>query len=258
MEGHALTATHRLDRARRGRAASRADGAVDVLVAGASRGIGAAIATGFARDGARRVVLVGRTRADLERVAEDVRARGRDGRRRRRRPHRRRRRARCRGGRGRARRRRRQRRARTSPSRSPTWRRRPSTGCSALNVRAAFFVAQAAAQALRATGAAAASRSCRRRWATSAPCSRTVYCATKHAVEGLVKAMAVELRAPTASASCPWRRRSSRTEMTRRAARRSGRSARSCSRRSRSGGYASPDDVADAVRVGVLAAGSRW
>ena len=49
---------------------------MDVLVAGASRGIGAAIATGFARDGARRVVLVGRTRADLEGVAEDVRAAG--------------------------------------------------------------------------------------------------------------------------------------------------------------------------------------
>src|SRR4051812_50019341 len=47
-----------------------------VLVAGASRGIGAAIATGFARDGTGRVVLVGRTEVDLERVAGEVRGHG--------------------------------------------------------------------------------------------------------------------------------------------------------------------------------------
>ena len=54
--------------------AGEADGRA-VLVAGASRGIGAAIAAAFAAEGARRVVLAGRTREDLERVAGKIGAR---------------------------------------------------------------------------------------------------------------------------------------------------------------------------------------
>jgi 7-alpha-hydroxysteroid dehydrogenase len=46
------------------------------LVTGASKGIGRGIALGFAEAGAD-VALASRTRADLERVAEEVRARGR-------------------------------------------------------------------------------------------------------------------------------------------------------------------------------------
>jgi NAD(P)-dependent dehydrogenase (short-subunit alcohol dehydrogenase family) len=46
------------------------------LVAGASRGIGAAVAVAFAREGAGRVALLGRTEADLLRVAGAVRESG--------------------------------------------------------------------------------------------------------------------------------------------------------------------------------------
>jgi NAD(P)-dependent dehydrogenase (short-subunit alcohol dehydrogenase family) len=160
-----------------------------VLVAGASRGIGAAIAAGFARDGASRVVLVGRTAADLERVAGEVRGHG----------------ARAEvvvadltdvaaaraavSGAGRldavvvnagA--------NQPEPFADVT----PETfdRLFGLNVRAAFFVAQAAAAALPAGGCIAFVSS--QMGHVGAP-HRTVYCATKHAIEGLVKAMAVEL-----------------------------------------------------------------
>ena len=64
----------------------------------------------------------------------------------------------------------------------------------ALNVRAAYFVAQAVARGLvAAEESPARSSTCRRRWAMSAAPNRTVYCATKHAMEGFTKAMAIEL-----------------------------------------------------------------
>ena len=160
-----------------------------VLVAGASRGIGAAIAVGFARDGARRVVLVGRTEADLERVAGEVRGHGAEadvvvadltdvaaaraavlgageldavvvnaG------------------------------TNQPEPFAAVT----PETfdRLFGLNVRAAFFVAQAAAGVLGRGGCIAFVSS---QMGHVGAVDRTVYCATKHAVEGLVKALGVEL-----------------------------------------------------------------
>jgi NAD(P)-dependent dehydrogenase (short-subunit alcohol dehydrogenase family) len=163
-------------------------------VAGASRGIGAAVATGFARDGARRVVLIGRTRADLERVAEDVRAAGatadvvvadltdvaaaRD----------------AVAGAG---------ELDTVVVNAGTNQPEPFADVEpetfdrlfGLNVRAAFFVAQAAAGALRATGRGGCIAFLSSQMGHVGAVDRTVYCASKHAVEGLVKAMAVELAA---------------------------------------------------------------
>jgi NAD(P)-dependent dehydrogenase (short-subunit alcohol dehydrogenase family) len=162
-----------------------------VLVAGASRGIGAAIAVGFARDGARRVVLVGRTAADLERVAGEVRDAGAaaevvvadltDVA-----------------------------AARAAVARAGALdavvvnaganRPEPFTAVTPetfdrlfdLNVRAAFFTAQAAVGALRARGGGCIAFVSSQMGHVGAP-ERTVYCATKHALEGLVKALAVEL-----------------------------------------------------------------
>ncbi len=62
-----------------------------------------------------------------------------------------------------------------------------------LNVRAAFRVAQAAAQAmLRTEGPGAIINMSSQMGHVGSP-NRSVYCMTKHAVEGLTKAMAVEL-----------------------------------------------------------------
>jgi NAD(P)-dependent dehydrogenase (short-subunit alcohol dehydrogenase family) len=160
-----------------------------VLVAGASRGIGAAIAVGFARDGARRVVLVGRTEADLERVAGEVRGHGAEadvvvadltdlaaaraavlgageidavvvnaG--------------------------------TNQPEPFATVTPETFDRLFGLNVRAAFFVAQAAAGVLGRGGCIAFVSS---QMGHVGAVDRSVYCATKHAVEGLVKALAVEL-----------------------------------------------------------------
>jgi NAD(P)-dependent dehydrogenase (short-subunit alcohol dehydrogenase family) len=167
---------------------------VDVLVAGASRGIGAAIAAGFARDGARRVVLVGRTRGDLERVADDVRAAGATA------------------------------DVVVADLTDVAAARAAVAGAGeldavvvnagtnqpepfldvepetfdrlfGLNVRAAFFVAQAAAVALRTSGRGGCIAFLSSQMGHVGAVNRTVYCASKHAVEGLVKAMAVELAA---------------------------------------------------------------
>ena len=63
-----------------------------------------------------------------------------------------------------------------------------------LNVRAAYFRgAGGGAAAGRSQARAAPSSICPRRWAMSAAPTRTVYCATKHAMEGFTKAMAIEL-----------------------------------------------------------------
>ena len=163
-----------------------------VLVAGASRGIGAAIAAGFAREGAARIVLVGRTEADLERVADEVRAAGAAA------------------------------EVVVADLTDVDTARRVVRGAGdldvvvvnagtnqpepfvdvapetfdrlfGLNVRAAFFVAQAAAVALRSTRRGGCIAFVGSQMGHVGAAHRTVYCASKHAIEGLVKAMALEL-----------------------------------------------------------------
>jgi len=169
----------------RGGGSTHGDGRI-VLVAGASRGIGAAIATAFAADGARRVVLAGRTRADLERVAAAIGAAAQvavvdltDA------------------GQARA----------LAADAGPVdvlvinaGTNRPEAFLDveeetfdrlfALNVRAGFFLAQAVARTMPAGGVVVFVSS---QMGHVGAEHRTVYCATKHAVEGLVKAMALEL-----------------------------------------------------------------
>lgn len=62
-----------------------------------------------------------------------------------------------------------------------------------LNVRAAFRVAQAAAAAMLRRGAAGAIINITSQMGHVGSPNRTVYCMTKHALEGLTRAMAVEL-----------------------------------------------------------------
>lgn len=62
-----------------------------------------------------------------------------------------------------------------------------------LNVRAAFRVAQAAAKAMLAQGAQGSIVNMSSQMGHVGSPKRTVYCMTKHAIEGLTKAMAVEL-----------------------------------------------------------------
>ena len=61
-----------------------------------------------------------------------------------------------------------------------------------VNVRAAFRVARAAARRMQADGSGSIVNMSSQMGHVGAP-NRTVYCATKHAIEGLTKAMAVEL-----------------------------------------------------------------
>ncbi|MEH6587942.1 MAG: SDR family oxidoreductase [Halioglobus sp.] len=61
-----------------------------------------------------------------------------------------------------------------------------------LNVRSAFLVAQAAARVMVAQGSGSIINMGSQMGHVGAP-NRTVYCMTKHAIEGLTKAMAVEL-----------------------------------------------------------------
>jgi len=63
----------------------------------------------------------------------------------------------------------------------------------ALNVKATFFVAQAAARALVAAKRPGAIVNLSSQMGHVGAVNRSVYCASKHAVEGLTKAMAVEL-----------------------------------------------------------------
>lgn len=63
----------------------------------------------------------------------------------------------------------------------------------ALNVRAAFFVAQAVTRRLLAEGRPGSIIHMSSQMGHVGAANRTVYCASKHAIEGLSKAMAVEL-----------------------------------------------------------------
>ena len=65
----------------------------------------------------------------------------------------------------------------------------------ALNVRAAFFVAQAVARGLMRAGKRGSIVNVSSQMGHVGGPNRTVYCASKHAVEGLTKAMAAELGA---------------------------------------------------------------
>lgn len=62
-----------------------------------------------------------------------------------------------------------------------------------LNVRAAFFVAQAAARRLIEAGRAGSIINVSSQMGHVGAARRTVYCASKHAMEGFTKAMAIEL-----------------------------------------------------------------
>jgi NAD(P)-dependent dehydrogenase (short-subunit alcohol dehydrogenase family) len=163
-----------------------------VVVAGASRGIGAASALACARAGAGSVALLGRSSPDLERVAEDVARAGAE-------PLVRR----C---------------DVTSPAAirdvfvrldrvdvlvNSAGTNRPAAVCHvdeqlfdelfAVNVRGAFFLAQAAACAMRRHEHGGAIITISSQMGHVGAVNRTVYCATKHAVEGMTKALAVEL-----------------------------------------------------------------
>jgi NAD(P)-dependent dehydrogenase (short-subunit alcohol dehydrogenase family) len=163
-----------------------------VVVTGASRGIGAACAIACSRAGARRVVLLGRDRARLEAVAARIADAGRW--------------------------------ADVAPcdvtstasierafdgvervdvlvngaganQPEPVEAVEPETfdRLFAVNVRGAFFATQAAVRRMRAAGAGGTIITISSQMGHVGAVDRTVYCATKHAVEGMTKALAVEL-----------------------------------------------------------------
>jgi NAD(P)-dependent dehydrogenase (short-subunit alcohol dehydrogenase family) len=163
-----------------------------VLVAGAGRGIGAGTAVAFARAGSERVVLLGRTTAELERVAQDVDAAGAAA------------------------------VVLTCDVTSAEDRARAVDGAGALdavvycagtnspgpfvevsedtydrifevNVRAGFFLAQEVIRRMLERGTPGTVVFVSSQMGHVGAAQRTVYCASKHAVEGLVKSLAVEL-----------------------------------------------------------------
>jgi NAD(P)-dependent dehydrogenase (short-subunit alcohol dehydrogenase family) len=163
-----------------------------VVVAGASRGIGAACAQACAAAGAARLVLLGRTPADLDRVAAQVREAGAAA------------------------------DVRVCDLRVPAQVRavlgrlerldalvnsvgvnRPQPFVDVdeatfdllvdTNLRAAFFVAQAAVRRMQELGRGGAIVTVGSQMGHVGAELRSVYCATKHAVEGLVKSLGVEL-----------------------------------------------------------------
>jgi NAD(P)-dependent dehydrogenase (short-subunit alcohol dehydrogenase family) len=75
----------------------------------------------------------------------------------------------------------------------------------ALNVKAAFFVAQACVRKFRDRGHGGAIVNVSSQMGHVGAAKRTVYCSSKHAVEGLTKAMAVELAAESirVNSVCP-------------------------------------------------------
>ena len=139
---------------------SRLDGR-RALVTGAGRGLGVACAAALAQAGAH-VTLAARTSEETAAVAEAIRTEGSD---------------------------------------AGTNRPRPFLEVTAddydaimgLNVRAAFFVAQAAARRLAGAGRPGSIIHMSSQMGHVGGARRTVYCASKHAIEGLCKAMAVEL-----------------------------------------------------------------
>jgi NAD(P)-dependent dehydrogenase (short-subunit alcohol dehydrogenase family) len=163
-----------------------------VVVTGASRGIGAASAIACSRAGARRVVLLGRDRARLDAVAARIADAGRW--------------------------------ADVAPcdvtstasidrafdgldrvdvlvngagvnQPEPFEAVEPETfdRLFAVNVRGAFFASQAAVRRMRAAGSGGTIITISSQMGHVGAADRTVYCATKHAIEGMTKALAVEL-----------------------------------------------------------------
>jgi NAD(P)-dependent dehydrogenase (short-subunit alcohol dehydrogenase family) len=163
-----------------------------VVIAGASRGIGAASAIACAQAGAASVALLGRSVRELETTAERVAAAGAEP-------------LVCRGD------------VSSVEAIEKTFARLPrvdvlvnSAGTNvprrftqvdeqtydelfALNVRGAFFLAQAAVRLMCEHGHGGTIVMISSQMGHVGAPLRTVYCATKHAIEGLVKALAVEL-----------------------------------------------------------------
>jgi NAD(P)-dependent dehydrogenase (short-subunit alcohol dehydrogenase family) len=163
-----------------------------IVVTGASRGIGAACALACAQAGAESVVLLGRSRDDLAAVARRVQRCG----------------ARapvascdvtcvasireafaavpridvlvnCAGA--------------NAPEPFADVREETFDRLFALNVRGAFFATQAAVDVMRAGGAGGSIIMMSSQMGHVGAARRSVYCATKHAMEGLTRALAVEL-----------------------------------------------------------------
>lgn len=170
---------------------TRMDG-LSALVAGASRGIGAAVAIAFAREGARRVSVLGRSDTDLQQVAAAIREHGaaadaivcdltvsdqREA-------------AVARAG-----------EVDVVVYSAGTNRPEPFLQVAegtydllfGLNVRSGYFLAQASARRMTSSGRRGCIVFLSSQMGHVGASDRTVYCATKHAVEGMVKAMAVEL-----------------------------------------------------------------
>jgi len=168
------------------------------LVTGAGRGIGAATACALASAGAKELILVSRTRSELEQVAETLRQMGARARV-----------ARCDVRDGSAVRQLIGNLPRLDVLVNNAGMNIPALlvdvseadldAMLSLNVRAAVLVAQAATRRMLEIPPAERMRRCpsiinvtSQMGRVGAP-RRTIYCATKHAIEGLTKAMAVEL-----------------------------------------------------------------
>ena len=163
-----------------------------VLVAGASRGIGKSVALAFARDEAERVIVLGRSAAELEQVAAEVRGQGAAA----------------------------EVVVADVTETAATARAVAAAGVVDvlvyavgtnvpqsfldvseetydrifdLNVRSGFFLAQTVAGAMVAAGRPGAIVFISSQMGHVGGPLRTVYCSTKHAVEGLVKALALDL-----------------------------------------------------------------
>jgi NAD(P)-dependent dehydrogenase (short-subunit alcohol dehydrogenase family) len=163
-----------------------------ILVAGASRGIGAATAVAFASDGAEQVAILGRSERELGAVADEIRSRGAtalpivcdltD-------PSQRRAAAECVGpvdvfvyAAG-----------TNVPQRFLDVSEETYDRVFEVNVRSGYFLAQDVARGMVEAGGGTSIVFISSQMGHVGGLDRTVYCATKHAVEGLVKALALEL-----------------------------------------------------------------